>query len=134
MLSLISTDKHNKQLRSASADVSLVSQESSHRVTPGNVPRLTTKMRNGSRDNRGRRGDSLTDLQADCQVDPAAEGGADGSRVESQVLEEFGEGLRQGRPRTLLRHNHAGPHPRQVQPSRLKRTRSHDLCLLTRVS
>lgn len=66
------------------------------------------------------RGESLTDLQADCQVDPAAEGGADGSRVESQVLKEFGEGLRQGCPGTLLCYNHTGPHPRQVQSSRLK--------------
>lgn len=62
---------------------------------------------------------SRTDLQADCQVDPAAEGGADGSGVESQVLEEFGEGLRQGYPGTLLCYNHAGPHSRQVQPSSL---------------
>lgn len=70
--------------------------------------------------NQAERGESLTDLQADCQVDPAAKGGADSSRVESQVLEEFGEGLRQGYPGTLLRYNHAGPHPRQVQASRLK--------------
>lgn len=35
----------------------------------------------------------MTDLQANGQVDPAAEGGADGSGVESQVLEELGEGL-----------------------------------------
>ena len=62
----------------------------------------------------------MTDLQADGQVDPAAERGADGSRVEPQVLEEFGEGLRQGRPGTLLSHDHTGPHPGQVQPSRLK--------------
>lgn len=61
-----------------------------------------------------------THLQADGQVDPAAEGGADGSRVEPQVLEEFGEGLRQGRPGTLLSYDHTGPHPGQVQPSRLK--------------
>lgn len=62
---------------------------------------------------------SRTDLQADCQVDPAAEGGADGSGVESQVLEEFGEGLRQGYPGTLLCYDHAGPHSGQVQPSSL---------------
>lgn len=80
---------------------------------------VSATKRNGSRENREERGESPTDLEADCQVDPAAEGGADGSRVESQVLEEFGEGLRQGCPGTLLRYDHTGPHPRQVQPSRL---------------
>lgn len=61
-----------------------------------------------------------TDLQADRQVDPAAEGGADSSGVESQILKEFGEGLGQGCPGTLLCYHHAGPDPGQVQPSRLK--------------
>lgn len=63
---------------------------------------------------------ALTHLQADRQVDPAAEGGADGSGVEPQVLEEFGEGLRQGCPGTLLSYHHTGPDPGQVQASRLK--------------
>lgn len=61
-----------------------------------------------------------THLQTDRQVDPAAEGGADGSGVEPQVLEEFGEGLCQGRPGTLLSYHHTGPDPGQVQPSGLK--------------
>lgn len=69
----------------------------------------------------GRSREACTDLQTDRQVDPAAEGGADSSGVEAQILKEFGEGLRQGRPGTLLSDHHAGPDPGQVQPSRLKR-------------
>lgn len=65
-------------------------------------------------------GEASTHLQTDRQVDPAAEGGADGSGVEAQVLKEFGEGLRQRRPGTLLSYHHTRPDPGQVQPSRLK--------------
>lgn len=58
-------------------------------------------------------------LQADGQVDPAAEGGADGSRVESEVFEEFREGVCERHPGPLLRHHDAGPNPGQIQTSSL---------------
>jgi len=67
-----------------------------------------------------RRPGKATDLQADGQVDPAAEGGAHSSRVESQVFEELREGLRQGYPGPLLSYDHAGPHSRQVHSSSLE--------------
>lgn len=51
--------------------------------------------------------------------------------MESQVLEEFREGLCQGYPGTLLSYNHAGPHPRQVQPSRLNQMRKVKIDRLT---
>lgn len=54
-------------------------------------------------------------LQADGQVDPAAEGRADGARVKAEVFEEFGEGVCERHPGPLLRHHHAGPHPGQIK-------------------
>ena len=59
-------------------------------------------------------------LQADGQVDPAAERRADGARVEAQVFEKLGEGVRQRHPGPLLRHHHAGPDPGQVQTPSLQ--------------
>ena len=64
------------------------------------------------------------DLHAEGQVDPGAEGGADGPGREAQVFEELGEGLGQQQARTLLRYHHTAPHTRQVQPPRLE-THTH---------
>lgn len=58
-------------------------------------------------------------LQADGQVDSAAERRADGARVKTQVFEELGEGVRERHPGPLLRHHHAGPDPGQIQTSSL---------------
>lgn len=64
-----------------------------------------------------------TNLQADGQVDPGAEGGADGTRGKADIFEELGEGLRESETRTLLRYHHTAPHARQVQtPSLEERT------------
>lgn len=63
-----------------------------------------------------------THLQADGQVHSAAEGGAHGPRVQTQVFEELREGLRERYPRPLLGHHHTRPHARQVQSSRLQVT------------
>lgn len=85
------------------------------------VPKPTTSRQNRTKASRTQQDPAAsTDLQTNGQVDPAAEGGADGSRVEPQVLEELGEGLGQGRPGTLLSYHHAGPDPGQVQTSGLR--------------
>lgn len=63
-------------------------------------------------------------LQADGQIDPAAEGRADRARVKAQVFEELGEGVRQGHPGTLLRHHNTGPDPGQVQTPSLEQSRT----------
>lgn len=60
-------------------------------------------------------------LQADGQVDPAAERRADGSRVKAEVFEELREGVRQRHPGPLLRHHDAGPNPGQIQTPSLDR-------------
>lgn len=65
------------------------------------------------------RGPVRAHLQADGQVDPAAEGGAHGPRVEAEVFEELGEGVSERHPGPLLRHHHAGPDAGQVQPPSL---------------
>lgn len=67
-------------------------------------------------------GPEETHLQADGQVHSAAEGGAHGPRVQTQVFEELREGLRERYPRPLLGHHHTGPHARQVQSSCLQVT------------
>jgi len=59
-------------------------------------------------------------LHADGQVDPGAEGGADGPGGQTQVLEELGEGLCEHQARPLLRDHHAAPHARQVHAPRLQ--------------
>ena len=67
-------------------------------------------------------------LQADGQVDPAAEGRADRSWMEAEVFEELGEGVRERHPGPLLRHHHAGPNPGQIQTPSLddgERRRDH---------
>lgn len=53
-----------------------------------------------------------TNLQADGQVDPGAEGGADGTRRQAEIFEELGEGLRESETRTLLCYHHTAPHAR----------------------
>lgn len=58
-------------------------------------------------------------LQADGQVDPAAEGGADGPRVEAQIFEELREGVCEGHPGPFLCHHHTGPNSGQIQTSSL---------------
>lgn len=63
-----------------------------------------------------------TNLQADGQVDPGAEGGADGARRQAEILEELGEGLRESEARALLRYHHTAPHARQIQTPRLETT------------
>lgn len=60
-----------------------------------------------------------THLQADGQVDSGAEGGADGPGRQAQVLEEFGEGLRERQAGALFGHHHAAAHAGQVHPPRL---------------
>src|SRR4029434_160267 len=59
------------------------------------------------------------DLQADGQVDSGAEGSADCSWGEAQVLEELGEGLGEDQTRAFLSHNHTTPHTRQIHTPRL---------------
>lgn len=61
-----------------------------------------------------------TDLQADGQVDPGAEGCADGARRQAEVFEELGERLRESETGTLLCYHHTAPHTRQVQTPRLE--------------
>ncbi len=63
---------------------------------------------------------SETNLHAYGQVDPGAEGGADGARRQAQIFEELREGLREGEARTLLCYHHAAPHARQIQTPRLE--------------
>lgn len=58
-------------------------------------------------------------LQADGQVDPAAERRADRSRVKAEVFEELREGVRERHPGPLLRHHDAGPNPGQIQTASL---------------
>lgn len=65
-------------------------------------------------------------LQADGQVDPAAERRADRSGVEAEVFEELGEGVCERHPGPLLRHHHAGPNAGQIQTTSLQqRTPRH---------
>lgn len=54
-------------------------------------------------------------LQADGQVDSAAEGRADWSRVKAEVFEELREGVCERHPGPLLRHHDTGPNPGQIQ-------------------
>lgn len=49
---------------------------------------------------------AYADLQADCEIDPAAEGSADSTRVQPHILEELTEGLCQSNTRPLFCHNH----------------------------
>lgn len=62
-----------------------------------------------------------TDLHADSQVDPGAEGGADSTRRQAKIFEELGEGLRESKTRALLGDHHTAPHARQIHSPRLKR-------------
>lgn len=52
----------------------------------------------------------VTNLQADGQVDPGAEGGADGTWRQAEIFEELGEGLCESETRTLLSYHHTAPH------------------------
>lgn len=63
-------------------------------------------------------------LQADGQIDPGAEGGADGPRRQAQVFEKLGEGLREREAGSLLSHHHTASHTRQVETPSLKHTHS----------
>lgn len=60
-----------------------------------------------------------TNLQADSQVDPGAEGSADCARRQAEVFEELGEGLRESKTRPLLCYHHTASHARQIQTPRL---------------
>lgn len=60
-----------------------------------------------------------THLQADGNVHPAAERGADGARRQAQVFEDLGEGLGERDARPLLRHHHARAHAGQVDVAQL---------------
>lgn len=59
-------------------------------------------------------------LQTDSQVDPGAEGSADGARRQAEVFEELGEGLRESETRPLLCYHNTAPHTRQIQTPRLE--------------
>lgn len=58
-------------------------------------------------------------LQADGQVDSAAEGRADRPWVEAQIFEELREGERERHPGPLLCYHHTGPNSGQIQTSSL---------------
>lgn len=56
-----------------------------------------------------------SDLQADGQVDPGAEGSANSTGRQAEIFEELGEGLGEREARTLFCYHHTAPHARQIQ-------------------
>lgn len=99
-----------------------------HRFTASVAPEILTGMDPGPL--QPLRPSPAAYLQTDRHIHPAAEGGADGSWWEAQVLEDLWEGLGECYAWPLLCYHHARTHARQVHISQLKVDKRGKKCKL----